>query len=150
MRIAVDAVFGRYDVWRFYCDPYWWEETIARWAGQFGDDKVVFFHTNSQMTRLTRVLKAYETAVRTGEQGHEAGEQFSEHIANAVKREVNLKDEDGEKLYLITKENKNSSRKIDISMAAVLSWGARIDAISAGALSPKKPTGISIYVPGGG
>jgi phage terminase large subunit-like protein len=133
VNLAVESAFAKYDVWRFYCDPYWWEETIARWAGAHGSDKVVFFHTNSQMTRLTRVLKAYETAVRTKEQGHEASETFAEHIAHSVKREVNLKDEDGEKLYLIQKENKNSPRKIDVAMAAVLSWGARIDAIASGA-----------------
>lgn len=133
--LAVEGAFDRYDVLRFYCDPYWWQETIARWAGQYGDDRVAFFHTNSQMTRLTRSLKSYETAVRTGEQGHESNGRFAEHIANAVKREVNLKDEDGEKLYLITKENKNSPRKIDVAMAAVLSWGARVDAIASGALA---------------
>lgn len=130
--LAVAAAFEKYQVWRMYCDPYWWEETIARWSGKYGEDTVLFFHTNRLMARLTRILKAYETAVRTGELGHEASGVFAEHIANAVKREVNLKDEDGELLYNIAKEHKGSERKMDIAMAAVLSWGARDEALAAG------------------
>lgn len=136
--LAVTTAFEQYNVWRMYCDPYWWEETIAGWAGQFGDDRVVFFPTNRMLARMTRSLKAYENAVRTGALGHEASPLFAEHIANAVKRDVNLKDEDGEKFYVISKENKNSPRKIDISMAAVLSWAARNDAVAAGVLNDEE------------
>lgn len=131
---AVAAAFERYNVWRLYADPYWWEETIAGWAGKYGDDeqRVVFFHTNRQMAKMTRGLKAYENAVRTGGLWHEQDKTFGEHIANAVKRDVNMKDEDGERLYIISKENKHSGRKIDVAMAAVLSWAARNDAVAAG------------------
>ena len=129
---AVTAAFERYRVALFYCDPYWWEETIARWAGRWGKERVVFFHTNQQIARMTRTLKAYETAVRTGELGHEKSAVFAAHIANAVKRDVNLRDEDGERLYVLSKEHKNSPRKIDAAMAAVLSWNARVDALAKG------------------
>lgn len=132
VQAAVEAAFERYDVYRMYADPYWWEETIARWAGRWGDDVVIFFHTNRLMARLTRVLKAYETAVRTKELGHAEDKMFAWHIANAVKRDTNLRDEDGELLYTIGKENKGSARKIDIAMAAVLSWGAYLDALADG------------------
>jgi phage terminase large subunit-like protein len=131
--LAVDGAFERYNVCRFHADPYWWEETIARWMGRRGEDVVRYLHTNRQMARMTRSLKAYETAVRTGELGHEASPAFAAHIASAVKREVNLRDEDGERLYTISKEHKGSPRKIDIAMAAVLSWGARAEALAAGA-----------------
>src|SRR5688572_15644648 len=137
--MAVEGAFERYSVWRLYADPYWWEETISRWAGRWGEDKVIFFHTNRQITRMTRTLKAYETAVRTGELGHEPQEDFAQHIANSVKRDVNLRDEDGERLYTISKESKMSPRKIDIAMAGVLSWAARIDALAAGAQTAEWP-----------
>jgi hypothetical protein len=133
VKAAVTATFEKFRVWRFYCDPYWWEETIAGWRGKWGEDRVALFHTNRQMQRMTRTLKAYETAVRTGELTHEPGQAFAEHIANAVKQDVNLRDEDGERLYLIRKEAKNSPRKMDAAMAAVLSWAARVDALAAGA-----------------
>jgi hypothetical protein len=135
---AVIATFEQYDVWRLYADPYWWEETVASWAGRYGPnrqggERVSFFHTNRLMVRMTRALKAYETAVRTGGLWHEPSTVFAEHIAHAVKRDVNLRDEDGDRQYIISKEAKNSPKKIDIAMAAVLSWAARTDALAAGA-----------------
>ena len=135
VRAAVEMAFERYSVWRMYADPYWWEETLSRWQGQYGD-AVMFFHTNRQMVRMTATLKAYENAVREGKLWHEPSRPFAEHIANAVKRDTNIKDENGERFYTISKEQKGSPRKIDIAMAAVLSWGARIDALAAGANGP--------------
>lgn len=132
---AVDASFERYQVWRGWFDPYWWEDTISRWAGKYGEDKVVLFHTNRQIARMTRTLKAYETAVRTGDLTHEPDPVFAAHIAHAVKRDVNFRDEDGERLYTIGKEHKGSPRTMDIAMAASLSWGARLDALAGGALT---------------
>jgi hypothetical protein len=131
---AVAAAFDRYRVVRMYCDPYWWEQTIATWAGRYGKEIVAEVRTNRALTLMTQTLKAYETAVRTGELGHEANPAFAQHIANAVKRDVNIRDEDGERLYTIGKQSKGSSRKMDIAMAAVLSWGARNAAIASGAL----------------
>lgn len=131
--LAVESAFERYSVWRLYADPYWWEETISRWQGKWGE-AVMFFHTNRQMVRMTTTLKAYESAVRRRELGHEPSTAFAEHIANAVKRDVNIRDENGERFYTISKEQKGSPRKIDIAMAAVLSWCARIDALASGVL----------------
>lgn len=137
----VDEAFARYDVWRLNCDPYWWEETIAHWAGRHGAEKVVFWHTNRRLALLCRVIKAFETAVRTGDLGHEASEVFARHIRNCVKREAGIKDEDGEPLYSISKAGKNSPDKIDVAMAALLSWEARTLAVAAGV----KPRGPSVY-----
>ena len=130
---VVTALFEQYQVWRMLCDPYWWEQTIARWAGTYGDEKVVFFHTNRQIARMASALKAYETAVRTGAITHEDSKEFAEQIANAVKREQNIRDENGDRLYLIGKEHKGSPRKMDIAMAAVLSAEARNAALASGA-----------------
>lgn len=134
---SVEAAFEQYRVARFYADPYWWQETLSRWHGQW-PEQVWEFNTATQTKKITHALKAYETAARTRELGHERSgvyaRAFGEHVANAVKREVNIRDEDGERLYSIYKEHKGSPRKIDIAMAAVLSWAARIDAIAAGAL----------------
>lgn len=135
--LAVESAFSRFKVWRLYADPYWWEETISRWQGKWGE-RVMFFHTNRQLVRMTATLKAYETAVRTGELGHEGSPLFAEHVANAVKRTVNIKGDGGDRLYVISKEHRGSPRKIDIAMAAVLSWGARIDALAAGATQTRK------------
>lgn len=140
VNMAVEQAFKLYKVGRFYADPWWWEETISRWVGSYGKDVVAFFYTNRQMALLSRTLAAYASAVRSGELGHEADPQFAQHIANCVKRDVNLRDENGERLYSISKEHKSSPRKIDIAMAAVLSWAARNAALAAGLNS-----GPSVY-----
>lgn len=169
VNLAVEEAFRRYKVCRMYCDPWWWEETIAKWMGRWGEDVVVFFYTNTQLTKMARALKNYETAVRisakialktiTEEElaahqarlseefaeksaetnislvhfGHEPSAVFADHINNAVKHTINIKDEDGEPMYVIAKENKNSPKKIDLSMAGVLSWQAMLDAVKSGA-----------------
>jgi hypothetical protein len=129
---VVHEAFERYAVWRLSADPYWWEETIAGWHGKYGEDKVVFWRTN-HLGPMARLVKTYETAVRTGAVGHEPSEVFARHVANCVKRETGIRDEDGERLYVVSKEGKNSSHKIDVAMAAMLSWHARLQAIEAGA-----------------
>lgn len=135
VELAVEEAFTRFRVARLYADPYFWEQSISKWRGRWGEEQVLFFRTNSMLARMTAALKGYETAVRTLALGHERSEVFAAHIANAVKRDVNLRDEDGERLYVIAKEHKASLRKIDVAMAAVLSWAARNDAIAAGVLN---------------
>ena len=56
---------------------------------------------------------------------------FAAHIANATKRRIDVKDEDGEPMWLI--EKPEPLRKIDAAMAGCLSWEARGDAIAADA-----------------
>lgn len=135
---TVAEAFERYAVWRMYCDPYWWEDTIAHWAGRWGDDRVVFFHTN-RLGAMSMAVKDYETSVRAAELGHAPDETFAEHVANSVKRPTGFKDEDGLPLYVIKKESQASPHKIDIAVAAVLSQQARKAAIAAGALDDPDP-----------
>lgn len=131
---VMGGVFETYDVFRLYADPYWWEDTIAHWAGRWGSDRVIAFPTNANARKMALMVKAVETAVKTRELTHEASEVFDRHVANAVRRYTGFKDEDGEKLYLIAKEQKGSPKKMDVAMAAVLAAGARKDAVTSGAL----------------
>lgn len=128
----VEETFRQYRVWRMLCDPYWWDETIAHWAGRYGADRVIEFRTNAQYSKLAAAVKSYETATRIGELGHPVDPVFREHVTNAVRSPIGSRDEDGEPLYVIAKENKNSIHKIDVAMAAVLSWEARTGAVAAG------------------
>ena len=59
------------------------------------------------------------------------------HVGNARRQDLTQRDEQGKALWLIRKERPDSPLKIDLAMAAVLSWEARIDAIAAGAEKPK-------------
>jgi hypothetical protein len=53
-----------------------------------------------------------------------------------------MKDEEGKVLWLIKKERHDSPNKIDLAMASILSWEARMDAITAGVLNFQKQPGV--------
>ena len=60
------------------------------------------------------------------------------HIGNAVRKATNMRDDDGHFLWLIGKDGVKSPNKIDLAIAASLSWKARGDAISEGEPRPKR------------
>jgi phage terminase large subunit-like protein len=139
----VDAVmheaFGRWNVWRLYADPRWWEATLARWAGEWGEKRVIAWYTN-RLTQMAYSLRSFATAIQAGELSHDGNEDLSRHIGNACRRTLNLRDAEGAHLWVIQKERPDSPFKIDAGMAAVLSNEARIDAIAAGAKVEEEAT----------
>lgn len=134
---AVEYAFGRWDVWRLYGDPPHYREDLARWAGQYGADKVLEWWTNRRK-QMAYALKAFRTDMRPGVMSHDGHEALIRHVGNSVKRPTNIRDEDdGSFLWLIGKDGAKSPRKIDLAMCAVLAWEARADAIRAGVLDRK-------------
>lgn len=136
---ALAEVFHDYKVWRVYCDPPRWQETINKWAGRWGERRVVEWWTN-RPRQMAFALQAYRDAIVSGELTHDGAPVFSEHIGNAVKVDTNVKDEDGRPLWLIAKEAPKSPLKIDAAMAGCLSWVARGDAIASGATRARSRT----------
>lgn len=148
---AVDFAFAFWQVWRMYADPPHYRDDINRWASQYGDKRVVEWWTN-QRKRMAIALKAFKTDMRAGVMSHgplddspEAAENhllLQAHIANAVRRLTKFRDEDdGSFLWLVGKDG--PSRKIDLVIAAVLSWEARSDAVRAGALKQRSKVPVS-------
>lgn len=129
---AVSAMFERYDVWRMYADPPYWQSWLAQWAGRYGSDRVMEWWTNRRRP-MTYALRAFEEAIAEGTISHDGNEALTRHIGNACRHELQQRDEEGRPLWLIRKERPDSPLKIDLAMAAVLSWEARNDAIAAGA-----------------
>lgn len=137
------AVADQWDLWRGYCDPPWWESTVDKWAGKIvdnrGQTKIVSWWTNRRRP-MAYALQAYKTAMVSREvhwidNGTNAA-AFIEHIGNARRvNQTGMLDEDGQPLWLIAKDRPDSPRKIDIAMAACLSWEARGDALAGGALN---------------
>ncbi|MCJ7510278.1 MAG: terminase, partial [Dehalococcoidia bacterium] len=66
---TVDAAFGRWKVWRFNCDPFYWKDMTAAWAGRYGADIVVNWPTN-QYRKMATSLLAYRNAIQTGALTH--------------------------------------------------------------------------------
>jgi phage terminase large subunit-like protein len=129
---VIEEVFARWDVWRANCDPWHWESWVSAWAGRHGDRRVVKFYTNS-IRRIGAALVAYVGAIAHGEVTHDGHGELVAHIGNAVRELSNFRDSDGDRLWTIRKERPDSPFKIDLAMAAVLSWQARTEALAAGA-----------------
>jgi len=132
VEMAIAETFGRWDVWRMYADPPYWESYIAKWAGEYGEKRCMEWWTNRTKS-IAYAIRAFSNAIAAGEISHDGNAHLARHIGNACRRVLNLRDEQGVPLWTIYKERPDSPHKIDLAMAAVLSWEARNDALAAGA-----------------
>lgn len=128
---VVSETFERWDVWRMYCDPPYWESLVAEWAGKYGEKRVIEWWTNRPKA-MAYAIKAFNTAINSGELLHDGNPHLTRHIGNAVRRILKMRDEEGHPLWTIYKERPESPLKIDAAMSAILSWEARGDAMAAG------------------
>lgn len=139
---VIADLFERYEVWRMYADPPYWQSWISAWRGRYGEDLVVPWLTNRRK-QMAYALESFATAITTGSICHDGDDRLTRHLANARRFDLPSRDEDGKPLWLIRKERSDSPHKIDAAMAAVLSWEARNDAIASGALTEGE---VGIYV----
>lgn len=136
---VIAGTFSLYNVWRMYCDPPYWETQVATWSGRYGEKKVLAWWTN-RWKQMAYAIKSFNNSILAKELSH-GGEQdadYSRHIGNAVKKKLNLVDEDGNAMWVIYKERPDSPMKIDAAMAGILSWQARCDALSVGVSGSSK------------
>lgn len=137
---AVARAFDRWNVWRMYCDPPYWETQVAGWSGKYGEKRVIAWWTN-RMKQMAYAIRSYNNAIKAAELHHDGNPNLTRHIGNAVRKKLNMVDDEGQPLWVIYKERADSPFKIDAGMAAILSWQARCDALTAGAATNNK----SIY-----
>lgn len=142
---AVRLAFDTWNVWRLYADPPYWETHVAMWADQFGEKNVIKWHTN-HWSKMAYAVRAYANAIKSRELSHDGNPDYVRHVGNCHRMPVSVRDDKGVPMYVLTKENKNSPLKIDLSVCGVLGWQARTDAISEGVLAG----GSSIYDTTGG
>lgn len=136
---VVDMAFDRYDVWRMYADPPYWETEVGEWAARHGEKKVMEWYTHRNRY-MAYAVRAFVTAQMSGALSHDGDSVYRRHIANARRKNLRMRDESGRFLWVITKEHAGSPNKIDLAMAGILSWEARNDALAKGALTTQ-PTG---------
>lgn len=129
---VVDYAFETWDVFRLNGDPPYWESALDRWAGKYGTKRVVRWWTN-RMKAMALALRAFTNDMQPGRMAYDGDAKLTEHIRNAERQDTRMI-EDGEPLWLIRKDSRDSPRKIDLAMAAVLAWEARRDAIRLGVL----------------
>lgn len=135
--------WSTFTVVRLYGDPPYIESWMAKWAGRWGKDRVVEWST-ARIRAMAYALRSWNGAIAGGELTHCAESDpwcglFTEHVGNAFRRETGLRDDEGF-LWTVEKERAGSPDKIDSVPAAVLSWEARNDAITAGALNEEEFT----------
>jgi phage terminase large subunit-like protein len=129
---VVAEAIERWEVWRMYCDPPYWETTVAEWSGKYGEKRIVEWWTNRQK-QIAYAVKGFNNAIQSGDLLHDGNPHLRRHIGNAVRGIIRtVKDEKGQPLWTIYKERTDSPHKIDAAMAAILSWEARGDALAAG------------------
>lgn len=78
---------------------------------------------------MVGAVRAYGDAIENDQLTHDGNEAFIQHVANCrfIRRSENRIPDPPEQLIL-AKERPDSLNKIDLAVAAVLSWEARIDA----------------------
>lgn len=137
---SLEQLHRTFQVWRGYYDPFYWSEAMRTAAGIYGDDKVVEWRTNRTQAMawaVRRYVEAHTSGSCTWSRQDPLAEKFSKHIAAAGRSDVNVWDDNGERLFILDKIHPD--RKFDGAMAANLSWEARLDALKAGAQA--EPTG---------
>jgi hypothetical protein len=140
----VDEMFAQlmrdYEVWRAYCDPPYWVEAVASWAGRW-PDQVVEWWTNRQRP-AAYMVRAFAEAI----EGHQISfvgpqrEELVRHIGHAGRKDLKITDDEGQPLWILQKQDGQLLNKFDACMAANLSWQARLDALAEGA-RPKGKVG---------
>ena len=144
---TLEAAFARFEVWRLYADPPHWTETVASWAARW-PDQVVEWWTNKPVRMAyghRRLLEAFGTGtVRLGGVA-DADAEFDphgdlvRHLNNAGKKELNVRDDNGEPLYVMQKQDGRLDLKFDAAMALSLAWIAAMEARTAGAKPRRRP-----------
>jgi hypothetical protein len=131
VRGTVAAVFARFQVWRFYADPYWWETVIGEWCGEYGEEVVIRWPT-TRWAKMSAACLAYANAIESGELSNDGDSDFERHIANACRKDLPGPGPDGERQWIMQKERPDSPNKMDGAMGGCLSWQARTDARTLG------------------
>ena len=130
---AVERIFATWPVARMYADPAWWQETVARWCGRW-EQAAAWQMGGGRVVATARAVTAYRGAVSRCEArwGGPNGDVFRRHVLNAVERPLQAHQQGEENLHTVAKASRRSRGCIDLAVAAVLSWQARLDALAAG------------------
>lgn len=120
---AVDELFTRYRVERFYCDPQDWFSEIGDWSLLYGDNHVFEWPTN-RIKAMYAEIKRFEIDLSTRRITHDGCPITTIHMANARKAAKAAQQ------YVLIKPADH--QKIDAVMARILAHTAASDAREGG------------------
>jgi hypothetical protein len=93
-------------------DPWGWRSEIEAWAKRHGEQRVLEFNTGAAARMGPATDRLYQ-AVMTGTVTHDGDKRLASHIANTVAKSTTHGD-------LVTKDRRNSPRKIDAAVGAII------------------------------
>ena len=109
----IEQAMQKWDVRELAADPWGWRSELEEWAEKY-DNKVVEWNT-AHRGRMAPATDRVYSAIMTGELSHDGDEILSEHMSNAVAKPTAMGD-------LIAKDKRNSNRKIDSAVAAIVAY----------------------------
>lgn len=139
---AMAGAFDRWDVFRLYARPEYFDTLIGTWAGRYGEKRVEAWDTK-QPKRLGETILAYGNAILNADLTHDGDKRFAAHIGAAVRRDLRTLDDKGEHLHAIAKERPDSPHHVFLALAGAMAWRARLDAIATGETSKAWSYGAS-------
>ena len=128
---AVHSAFERYKVVAFRADVREFESYVDEWGRKYKRRMIVnaspanpvAFDMRTQQRRFALDCEKFEDAVYEGELCHDGNAILRAHVGNAVRHPTNYD------AISIRKATKDSSRKIDAAVCAVLAFAARQDVL---------------------
>jgi phage terminase large subunit-like protein len=130
---AVRAAFDRFEVAAFYSDVHPWESYVDAWSADFGpglavkasERSAVGFDMRSKTMLFTRAAEAFAQAIADREIRHDGDTVLRQHVHNARRRPNRFG-------VGLGKEHRESARKVDAAVAAILARAARTEAVIRG------------------
>ncbi|WP_244975900.1 terminase large subunit domain-containing protein [Nocardia huaxiensis] len=111
---AVVLAFSKYDVAELACDPYGWHAEIEQWQKLFGEKRVIEWPTN-QVQRMAPATDRLYQAVVEETVTHDGDSRLAAHVAHCAVERTSMGD-------LVRKDRRNSPRKIDAAVAAIVAY----------------------------
>ena len=138
---AWEDILKNYDVWRLYGDPPHFVETMSNWAGKHPDIVTEWWTNRSKIMAYTlrayRELMTSHTITFGGTSDQVA--DLVRHLCNAGAYELQIKDDEGQPLHVLRKQDGRMDLMFDYAMAGSLSAKAYLDAIAENAKPRKRP-----------
>lgn len=129
---AVDDLFSRFEVSRFYCDPPYWGTEIEEWAARHGDERVIKWPTYRPVP-MHSATERFLADLNSGRITQDGCPTTTLHMANARMAPRR----DGR--YMLAKPD-GVARKIDASVTTILVHEAACDSRAAGWTEAVGPT----------
>lgn len=107
----IDAAYERWNVRELAADPWGWRTELEEWSARHG--KTVVEWNTAHAGRMAPATDRMYAAVTTGRVTHDGDPTLAAHMGHAIAKRTPMGD-------LVSKDKKNSSRKIDAAVAAIV------------------------------